>query len=75
MCITPVGNSLFLGFWTSSSIRGFHQGDYMAVYAGLAFGHALFVSLTSFAFTFVHCLILRTSAQVTDFVSYTALQA
>ncbi|KAJ7320835.1 multidrug resistance-associated ABC transporter [Mycena albidolilacea] len=46
-----IGNSLFLGFWTSSSIRGFHQGDYMAVYAGLAFGHALFVSLTSFAFT------------------------
>ncbi|KAJ7728028.1 multidrug resistance-associated ABC transporter [Mycena olivaceomarginata] len=49
--LKAIGNSLFLGFWTSSSIRGFHQGDYMAVYAGLAFGHALFVSLTSFAFT------------------------
>jgi hypothetical protein len=33
---TPaVGNNLFLGFWTSSSIHGFSQGEYMAVYAGL----------------------------------------
>lgn len=30
-----VGNNLFLGFWTSSSIHGFRQGEYMAVYAGL----------------------------------------
>jgi len=30
-----VVSSLFLGFWTSQSIHGFRQGDYMAVYAGL----------------------------------------
>ena len=30
-----VGNNLFLGFWTSQSIHGFRQGDYMAVYAAL----------------------------------------
>jgi len=30
-----VGNNLFLGLWTSSAIRGFSQGEYMAVYAGL----------------------------------------
>jgi ATP-binding cassette, subfamily C (CFTR/MRP), member 1 len=30
-----VGNNLFLGFWTSNSVHGFSQGDYMAVYAGL----------------------------------------
>jgi len=30
-----VGNNLFLGFWTSRSIPGFAQGDYIAVYASL----------------------------------------
>lgn len=29
-----VGNSLFLGYWSASSINGFSQGDYMAIYAG-----------------------------------------
>ena len=32
---SAVGNNLFLGFWTSQSIHGFKQGDYMAVYASL----------------------------------------
>ncbi|KAJ7163116.1 multidrug resistance-associated ABC transporter [Mycena filopes] len=45
-----VGNNLFLGFWTSSSIEGFHQGDYMAVYAGLGVASAFFSFLTSFGF-------------------------
>ncbi|KAJ7827858.1 multidrug resistance-associated ABC transporter [Mycena olivaceomarginata] len=45
-----VGNNLFLGFWTSSSIHGFRQGDYMAVYAGLGLAQAFFSFLTSFAF-------------------------
>ncbi|KAJ7172563.1 multidrug resistance-associated ABC transporter [Mycena filopes] len=45
-----VGNNLFLGFWTSSSINGFHQGDYMAVYAALGLANAFFAFLTSFAF-------------------------
>jgi hypothetical protein len=34
LCFT-VANNLFLGFWTSRSIEGFSQGEYMAVYAGL----------------------------------------
>jgi ATP-binding cassette subfamily C (CFTR/MRP) protein 1 len=29
-----VGNSLFLGFWSGGEIKGFKQGDYMAIYAG-----------------------------------------
>ncbi|KAJ7630119.1 multidrug resistance-associated ABC transporter [Mycena polygramma] len=45
-----VGNNLFLGFWTSSSIHGFRQGDYMAVYAALGLAQAFFSFLTSFAF-------------------------
>ncbi|KAK7050453.1 oligomycin resistance ATP-dependent permease YOR1 [Favolaschia claudopus] len=45
-----VGNNLFLGFWTSSSIHGFRQGDYMAVYSGLGIAQAFFSFLTSFAF-------------------------
>ena len=30
-----VGNNLFLGFWTSSSVPGLTQGGYMAIYASL----------------------------------------
>lgn len=37
-----VGNTLFLGFWSGYEIHGFHQGDYMAVYAGLGFALAFF---------------------------------
>lgn len=29
-----VGNTLFLGFWSGKEIKGFEQGDYMAIYAG-----------------------------------------
>ncbi|KAJ7148941.1 multidrug resistance-associated ABC transporter [Mycena crocata] len=45
-----VGNNLFLGFWTSRTIPGFRQGDYMAVYAALGFAQAIFSFLTTFAF-------------------------
>ncbi len=37
LCFTQaanVGNSLFLGFWSGGEIKGFKQGDYMAIYAG-----------------------------------------
>ncbi|KAI1798260.1 multidrug resistance-associated ABC transporter [Ganoderma leucocontextum] len=37
-----VANTLFLGFWTSSSIHGFTQGDYMGTYAALGVGSGLF---------------------------------
>ncbi|KAF9269804.1 multidrug resistance-associated ABC transporter [Marasmius fiardii PR-910] len=45
-----VGNNLLLGFWTSTSIPGFHQGQYIAVYAGLGAASAVFQFLTSFIF-------------------------
>ncbi|KAJ7832830.1 multidrug resistance-associated ABC transporter [Mycena leptocephala] len=45
-----VGSNLFLGYWTSNSVRGFRQGDYMAVYAGLGLAQAFFSFISSFAF-------------------------
>ncbi|KIM43822.1 hypothetical protein M413DRAFT_434825 [Hebeloma cylindrosporum] len=48
-----VGNNLFLGFWTSQSIHGFKQGDYMAVYASLGAAQAVFMFLLSFSFAIV----------------------
>jgi hypothetical protein len=45
-----VGNNLFLGFWTSESIPGFRQGDYMAVYAALGVAQGFFSFAGSFAF-------------------------
>ena len=47
-----VGTTLFLGFWTSQSIHGFKQDDYMAVYA----------SLGTYCFTFrQECFLIRLS--------------
>lgn len=43
-----VANNLFLGFWTSQSIGGFSQGDYMGTYAGLGVGIAVFSFMLSF---------------------------
>ncbi|KAI1798261.1 multidrug resistance-associated ABC transporter [Ganoderma leucocontextum] len=37
-----VANTLFLGFWTSSSIHGFTQRDYMGTYAALGVASGLF---------------------------------
>ncbi|KAF5354262.1 hypothetical protein D9756_007067 [Leucocoprinus leucothites] len=47
---TQVANNIFLGFWTSQSINGFRQGDYMGVYAGLGVASALFMFLLSLGF-------------------------
>lgn len=44
-----VGNNLFLGFWTAESIKGFSQGDYMAVYAALGAAQAVFSFGVSFS--------------------------
>ncbi|PIL27467.1 ATP-binding cassette transporter [Ganoderma sinense ZZ0214-1] len=41
--VAQVANTLFLGFWTSSSIHGFSQGDYMGIYAALGVASGLFV--------------------------------
>ncbi|CAL1711021.1 unnamed protein product [Somion occarium] len=48
-----VANNLFLGFWTSESIHGFSQGDYMATYGGLGAGVAVFSFLLSFSISVV----------------------
>ncbi|KLO19493.1 multidrug resistance-associated ABC transporter [Schizopora paradoxa] len=48
-----VGNNLFLGFWTNLSIKGFREGDYMAVYAALGVAQALFSFCASFIFSLV----------------------
>lgn len=40
--VASVFNSLFLGFWTGSTIPGFSTGEYMAVYASLGVALALF---------------------------------
>ncbi|RPD65442.1 multidrug resistance-associated ABC transporter [Lentinus tigrinus ALCF2SS1-7] len=45
---SQVANTLFLGFWTSSSIGGFTQGDYMGTYAALGVASGIF----SFALSF-----------------------
>ena len=51
LCFTQaanVGNSLFLGFWSGGSIKGFQQGDYMAVYACLGLAVAIFTWAASY---------------------------
>ncbi|KAJ7123626.1 multidrug resistance-associated ABC transporter [Mycena epipterygia] len=47
-----VSNNLVLGFWTANSLKGFRQGDYMAVYAALGVAQAFFSFLTIIAFCF-----------------------
>ncbi|EEB88677.1 hypothetical protein MPER_13351, partial [Moniliophthora perniciosa FA553] len=42
------GNTLFLGFWTSQSIEGFQQGEYIAVYASLGAAQAIFTFIVSY---------------------------
>ncbi|KAJ7827865.1 multidrug resistance-associated ABC transporter [Mycena olivaceomarginata] len=65
---SQVGTNLFLGFWTSSSIHGFRQGDYMAVYAGLGFAQAFFTFLTTFAFACPRKLIGQSESLQDRFV-------
>uniref|UniRef100_A0A0W0EY28 Putative multidrug resistance-associated ABC transporter n=1 Tax=Moniliophthora roreri TaxID=221103 RepID=A0A0W0EY28_MONRR len=48
-----VGNNLFLGYWTATSIPGFSQAQYMGVYAGLGASAAVFQFLTSLVFAFI----------------------
>lgn len=43
-----VGNTLFLGFWSGNEIHGFHQGDYMGIYAALGFLLAVFTFIGSY---------------------------
>ncbi|KAI0701736.1 multidrug resistance-associated ABC transporter [Earliella scabrosa] len=43
-----VGNQLFLGFWTSSSIAGFSQADYIGTYAALGVSSGFFSFMLAF---------------------------
>lgn len=42
-----VGNTLFLGFWTSETIPGFTQSDYMGTYAALGVASGIFSFILS----------------------------
>ncbi|CCM00202.1 uncharacterized protein FIBRA_02230 [Fibroporia radiculosa] len=48
---SQVANNLVLGWWTSESISGFTQGDYMALYAALGVGSGVGAFLLSMSFT------------------------
>ncbi|KAI0635122.1 multidrug resistance-associated ABC transporter [Trametes polyzona] len=52
-----VANNLFLGFWTSQSVRGFSQGDYMGTYAALGVASGLF----SFALSLTVSMVTLTA--------------
>ena len=46
-----VANNLFLGFWTSESVKGFTQADYMGTYVSLGVGTAIFSFGLSYSLT------------------------
>ncbi|KIK57337.1 hypothetical protein GYMLUDRAFT_46212 [Collybiopsis luxurians FD-317 M1] len=48
-----VGTTLLLGFWTSSSIPGFHQGDYIGLYAAFGAGQAVFAFMLTWVFALI----------------------
>lgn len=45
---SEVGNNLTLGFWTSMSIKGFDNGQYMGLYAGFGVSQAVFTYIVSY---------------------------
>lgn len=50
LIVHVVANTLFLGFWTSSSIPGFSQADYMGTYAALGVANGIFAFVLSVTF-------------------------
>ncbi len=48
-----VANTLFLGFWTSSTIHGFSQADYMGTYAALGVASGIFWFALSYTVAYV----------------------
>ncbi|KAL4252214.1 ATP-binding cassette transporter C [Abortiporus biennis] len=46
---SQVANNIFLGLWTSQSIQGFSEGDYMGTYAALGVSSAVFTFFLGFA--------------------------
>jgi ABC-type multidrug transport system fused ATPase/permease subunit len=51
--LATVGNSVTLGLWSSRSIHGFSDGQYMALYGGFGVAQALFSFVGSFSFSLV----------------------
>lgn len=58
-----VGNNLFLGLWTSHSIRGFSEGNYMAVYAALGVVQASFAFILSYSLRYVLAFLIHDRPQ------------
>jgi ATP-binding cassette subfamily C (CFTR/MRP) protein 1 len=52
LTVPAVVTNLFLGWWTSNSIKNFKQSDYMGLYAGIGLAQALIVFINSFTFWF-----------------------
>ncbi|KAJ7893786.1 multidrug resistance-associated ABC transporter [Mycena leptocephala] len=50
---SSVMTSIFLGWWTSQTIKDFTQGQYMGVYAGISGATAVFSFLLSLCFTII----------------------
>ncbi|WVR08170.1 hypothetical protein IAU60_005216 [Kwoniella sp. DSM 27419] len=48
--VSSLGNSLFLGYWSGSSIPDFGQGAYMSIYAAFGVAQAIFGFLTVLGF-------------------------
>ncbi|KAJ7224699.1 multidrug resistance-associated ABC transporter, partial [Mycena pura] len=50
---SQVMTSIFLGWWTSETIKGFTQGQYMGVYAAVSGATAIFSFFVSLCFTII----------------------
>ena len=68
-----VANNLFLGFWTSQSIHGFSQGDYMGTYAGLGVGIAIFSFIFSFFMRYVQHRIPASRSTSTELMPFSII--
>jgi len=56
--VLAVVTNLFLGWWTSNSIKHFAQADYMGLYSGIGLAQAVIVFVNVFTFKFVpHFLV------------------
>ena len=53
-----VVSTIVLGWWTSHSIAGFHDTQYMALYGGIGGGQAIVTFLSTFAFAYVFPLLI-----------------
>ena len=52
LTVPAVVTNLFLGWWTSNSIKNFKQADYMGLYAGIGLAQTVIVYINVFTFSF-----------------------